>query len=364
MDIEVDRKALLAALSRIGGVVPSKHYKPILTNVKFTATSIGATLQATDMECGCRLEFGGAHVATPGSALLPLKRLQEILNKTEDASIQITRDGENLVIRGERFRFSLPTEDPDLFPEVPEFTGSDFHVFSTSHLISAVKRTVFATDVESTRYALGGVRIEFGDTPGMIATDGRRLAYQSLECEKEGNGCSSAGVLPIKVLKLIERNPSESATHLNITGSSALIRIADLTMYTRLVEGRFPRYQDVFPPDAVAKIAVKVGDMLRTVEQAAILTSDESRGVDFLFTSGLLKLSTSAEVGAANITLPIDHDGSDIAIAIDPRYLTDALRTLAPETVITLELIDGKTAVEFRTDDGYRYVAMPLTRDR
>ena len=105
--------------------------------------------------------------------------------------------------------------------------------------------------------------------------------------------------------------------------------------------------------------------MRLAVEQASIVTSDESRGVDFQFSSGVLKLiSQAADVGSSHIDLPIAYDGRPVEITFDPRYLVDALRTLDDGTPVTAELIDSKNAAVFKTPDHYTYVVMPLTRER
>jgi DNA polymerase-3 subunit beta len=93
------------------------------------------------------------------------------------------------------------------------------------------------------------------------------------------------------------------------------------------------------------------------------VTSEDSRGVDFSFGSGVLKLSCqSADVGRSQVELPIDYEGKTVEITFDPRYLIDALKTLDDTAAITAELIDAKNAAVFKTDDHYTYVVMPLTR--
>ena len=110
---------------------------------------------------------------------------------------------------------------------------------------------------------------------------------------------------------------------------------------------------------------MEAGPLLAVVEQASIVTSEDSRGVDFRFGDGLLKLtSRAADVGAADVELPIRYDGKAVEITFDPRYLTDALKTLDEAAPITAELIDHKNAAVFKTEDQYTYVVMPLTRDR
>ena len=122
----------------------------------------------------------------------------------------------------------------------------------------------------------------------------------------------------------------------------------------------------MFPAAAEVRIPFpEVEPLQLAVEQAAIVTSDESRGVDFSFGDGKLTLaSKAADVGRSTVELPIAYEGKPVEITFDPRYLTDALKTLEPEVGIHAELIDHKSAAVFRTDDGYTYVVMPLTRDR
>ena len=110
---------------------------------------------------------------------------------------------------------------------------------------------------------------------------------------------------------------------------------------------------------------MEAGSLRMAVEQASIVTSEESRGVDFQFGSGVLRLmSQSADVGSSHVELPIAYDGKAVEITFDPRYLVDALKTLDDTTAITAELIDSKNAAVFKTDDHYTYVVMPLTRER
>ena len=123
-------------------------------------------------------------------------------------------------------------------------------------------------------------------------------------------------------------------------------------IYSRLVEGRFPRYQDVFPANVEVKIPLEAGPLRLAVEQASIVTSEESRGVDFQFGAGVLKLaSQAADVGSSHVELPIAYEGKTVEITFDPRYLADALKTLDDNAAITAELIDSKNAAVFKTDD-------------
>ncbi len=373
MNVLCHRVSLLEAVNLVSGIAPARSPKPILQNLKLVCSAdAGSELLATDLEAGIRCAVMGVKVHQPGEAILPTQRINSILRATTDGELALDADAERLSIKGLHAEFELPTEDPDLFPEVPDFAASSYYVLPSSTLKRLIRRTIFAVDLESTRYALGGVLFAFGpDSLTLVGTDGRRLATAETPVEQEGPSLPQDRphpVIPAKALKLLERNlaDDDSPVHLAIQDTTAaLVRTGRAVLYTRLLEGRYPRYQDVFPNEPTSRVIVDVEPLLSVVEQAAIVTDDESRGVDFQFGEGMLRLSSkAAEKGRSRIELPIAFDDKPIEVTFDPRYLIEALKNLDSDMPITIELIDSKTAAVFRTDDGYTYVVMPLTRDR
>jgi DNA polymerase-3 subunit beta len=356
----------------VSGVVPLRSPKPIIQNVKLVADADeGSVLMGTDLEVGIRHQVLGVKVERPGSVILPTAQMGSILRTSADVELVVETDDEHLLVRGLHSDFTLPIDDVSAFPEVPDFDATSYYVVAASDLKKLIRRTIFATDVESTRYALGGVLVELApESIAMVGTDGRRLARMSTAADSGNNPPLPSGspVIPVKALKLIERNLADDdpPVHLTIqSGSAVLMRTESAVIHSRLVEGRFPRYQDVFPAKVEVKIPLEIGSFRTAVEQAAIVTSEESRGVDFKFGSGVLRLtSQSADVGRSYVELPIAYEGKPVEITFDPRYLIDALRTLDDATAITAELIDAKNAAVFKTDDQYTYVVMPLTRER
>ena len=368
-----DREELLGAFGMVSGVVPARSPKPILQNIKLVADpDEGSILMATDLEVGIRHRVLGMKVESAGAVILPTQRISSILRTSNDEELALETEGDQLVVRGLHSEFKLPSDDPDLYPEVPDFAATSYHEVAAADLRKLIRRTMFATDTESTRYALGGVLVELtADSITMVGTDGRRLAKMSAPAEAKNGAVAPTGnpVVPVKALKLIERNLADDdpPVHLYIqSGAAILVRTDRAVIYSRLVEGRFPRYQDVFPTNVEVKVHfAEVSPLRLAVEQASIVTSEESRGVDFQFGNGVLKLSSqAADVGSSHIDLPISYDGKVVEITFDPRYLTDALRNLDDSSAITAELIDSKNAAVFKTEDQYTYVVMPLTRDR
>jgi DNA polymerase III subunit beta len=153
--------------------------------------------------------------------------------------------------------------------------------------------------------------------------------------------------------------------YLAVYPNSVLVKVGSSTIYSRLVEGRFPRYADVIPSAGGSQIDLVVSPFYSAVRQAQIVTNEESRGVDFTFENGTLRLtSVATDIGQSKVEMPISYDGPSITITFDPRYLADFLRILDASTSVKLQLTDGESAAVLRTDDGYTYVIMPLARDR
>lgn len=370
MKVTCDREALLAAFQTAAAVVPSRSPKPILQNIKLEVSDQGAILLATDLEIGIRIQAAGVQAQVPGSAILPLGRFGSILRESTDDNLLLESDGQGTLVRGERSEFKLPAENPQEFPAVADFNETAFHELSARLLRELIRRTIFATDNESSRYALGGVLLEMeADKITAVGTDGRRLAKMEVPARSVGGHQSgdSMTIVPTKAMQLIEKAVSDGDAEIQIAAraNEVLVRSPRATIYARLVEGRFPKWRDVFPQrTGVSKIELTVGPLHSAVRQAAIITSDESRGIDFTFQAGSLVLSgRAAEVGQSRVELPIAYDGPATSITLDPRYVSDFLRVLDPEKVITLELKDAESAAVCTTDDGYGYVIMPLARD-
>jgi DNA polymerase-3 subunit beta len=370
MKVRCTREPLLAALQSASVVVPARSPKPVLTNVKLEATQGSAVLSATDLEVGIRTEIEGVETSAPGAVLLPSGRLSAIVRESSPGTVfDIHSDGTATVVKAPRSEFRLPAEDPLEFPSVATFPAEPCFEISTPLMRELVRRTVFATDNESSRFALGGVLLELTSTAvTAVGTDGRRLAkMEGPAASVNGTPADVQPIVPARAMQLVERclGNADTPIHLAVRPSEILVKTGPTTISARLVEGRFPRWRDVFPerPDAV-RVSLVAGPFLAAVRQAAIVTSEQSKGVDFAFQRGALVLSgRSAESGESRIELPIDHHGADVKIKMDPRFVSDFLRVLDGGANVSVELTDAQSACVCRTEDGYGYVIMPLAAD-
>ncbi len=370
MKITFDREQFLAAFQTAAAVAPRNSPKPILSNVKLEVNDQGGVLLATDLEVGVRMNVEGIETERPGAAVLPVARFGSILRECNDERLTLEADSQGAVVRGARSEFNLPGADPGEFPTFAPFSEEKYHEVPARLLRELIRRTVFAADVDTGRFALQGVLVEMDEKSIItVATDSRRLAKMEGPANSV-NGHSNKGmmtIVPARAMQLIERAVADGDAEVQIAARSndILVRSPRATITSRLVEGRFPKWRDVFPvrPKAV-KIELTVGPIFQALRQAAIVTDQESQGVDFTFAEGTLVLSgRAAEIGRSRIETPIPYDGPKVELTLNHKYVADFFKVLDPEKTFTVEVVDADSAALFTTDDGYAYVVMPLSRE-
>lgn len=364
--ITVNRKALDAAFRVVSGAAPSRSPRPIIQNVLLRVDDDGnASVFATDLEVSVLRTVGAVEGSTGFAMVLNPQRLGPILATTRDDSLAFECDGDRITISGESCSFTLACEDPRLFPVQDDEAATSVMRLDAAELKRAIRRTGYAVDLESTRYALSGVILDRDDSRWvMIGTDGRRLAKQVISPEIIGDASAFEGrpVIPAKAIRLVERSLDEGTVDFTTDGRTCRFDLGETRIWSRLVEGRYPRWQDAIPQGFVTRVPLASADLLAVVQQAKIVTSEESKGVDFTLTSDRLSLATTAaDVGASKIEMACEASGPDQVFALDPDYLVDALKSLDGAEV-RLEVVDKKTGVSLKAEDGFQLIVMPLTR--
>lgn len=368
MKLDCNRALLAAACSAASSVIPNKPIQPLLGNILLTVTEGTATLTATDSEVTLVHSVSDVTADGDGKLLLPAKRVSEILKEMRDERVNVVTDKNTIRLRGDFSEFKLPIADPAEFPSNPIFVPERCIEVSGSMLRTMIRRTVFATDPDSGRYALGGVLFDVSDVLRLAATDGRRMSVISAPCTKKGywTAGSVKSVVPPKALSLLGKTVPESNELVSVAllETSAIFATEKTKIWTRLVEGRFPAYLDVIPKEFDLSIDLLAGGLHSIVRQAVILTSEESRGVDFEFSKGKLTLrSQAADVGASEIKMPVSYEGDEVSIRLDPRFVSDFINCLAPETSVTLRMTDEDNPMTLATSDGSLYLIVPIVRE-
>lgn len=367
MHLSCNRLKLSNAFSLASQAAPSRSPKPILTNVRLDVEANGTgRLTATDMEIGLVVQLDDLEVKEAGAVLLPSKLLGSLIRESTDDVLTLRTDKVSLKVGGQRSNYKLSCANPDEFPLVQIPPTDKHHRLSAGLLSAMLRRTVFAADVESSRFALGGVLLELSESRAVaVGTDGRRLAkMEGSAVSVNGHTTEIQTIVPVGSVKIIERLLSDADAEVKLVCGSTNVAVftPNATLITRLVEGRYPRWKDVIPTlQAPLRLQVPTDPLTAAIRQCAITTSDTSRGMDFQFGNGQLRLvAETAEVGESKIELPLEGVTRSVSTSLDYRYVLDFLRNAGESC--QLELVDDASATLFSTADGYQYVVMPLAR--
>jgi DNA polymerase III subunit beta len=368
MLIQCKRDGLLSACQLVQVAAASRTTKPILSNVKAIAEEDRLTLIATDLEIGIRYELRGVDVEQGGEAIMNVGRLVSILRESQDGNLSIDADERRCKVHTSSSEYEMASEDPADFPDLPIFADSKFVEVTAEVLASMIRRTVFAAAKQDTKFAITGILWEVEDNKlRLVATDTKRLALTvgdvTVHGDLETKGQSH--LVPTKAMALLDRTLAEGdkqqTIRVSLRANEALFQTEKSTIYTRLVEGRYPPYRDIIPKKAIAKIPLIVEPFMAAVRQAAIMTDDETKKVAFSFAPGKLTLQAQgSKTGRSKVETRIEHQGGTIDINFDPQFLVEMLRVLDPAEVLMLDLVDGNKPALFRSGEDYLYLVMPL----
>jgi DNA polymerase-3 subunit beta len=367
MKVICNKNLLLKAFQAVSSVVPTKSSMPVLQNIKLTADEKTLFLSATDFEVGIQYPIP-AEVKENGSVIIPDHRLGGILRETTDEEITIETNEGVVNLQTKTSKYKIMCMDISEYPDFPVFNEKKSISINSKGLREMVRKTTFATSQEITRYALTGLLMEIKKKEvRMVASDGKRLAYIKRRSEQNLDNEIKVIISP-KSLNLLERTIENEDQILKIeideTQCKILIPQKDskgIFLFSRLIEGAFPDYENVIPTDSDKKIEISAQELLLAMRQVALVTTDKFKATQITFDNNKMSLLTrTQDVGEADIKIPIKYSGEPFKITFNPEFFIDALRVVGNEE-ITLGLKDKTSPAVIKQGKDYIYLVMPLT---
>jgi DNA polymerase-3 subunit beta len=365
MKLNFNRAALADALGILTTVVPSRTPKPILRCVQIVADKKGVRICATDLEVGINYAVSEVKVEEPGEVVVPADRLAAVVRESVDEVLLLQADQGACKIEGADSHFTIYGQEQGQYPTVPTLEAQADIEIALSNLQSGIKQCLFATAKESTRYALNGVLWEIkAKKLSLVATDGRRLARcrVNLASAPSDQVAKAKIIVPAKTMALLDRigGGEKDVVAVKLVDNQILFGCANVVISSNLVEGNFPKYEDIIPADYDKKLTLPTEAVLSAVRRSALLTSEESRGIKLSIGKGNLMFSGRApETGDAQINMPVDYKGEPIEIGFNPQFLIDALRVIQA-TEFELELGQADRPGLIKSGANFLYVLMPI----
>jgi len=365
MKVNFNRAALSEALGLLTSVVPARTPKPILRCVRITAAEKQVKICATDLEIGINYSVSEVQVEEDGEIVVPADRLAAIVRESAEEVLVVEAEEGVCKIKGADSHFTIYGQEADQYPAVPDFDGDADIEISLSNLQAGIEQCLFAAAKESTRYALNGVLWEIkGKKLLLVATDGRRLARVRVNLASAANKKVEEAkiIVPAKTMSLLDRigSSEKDVVSVKLVNNQILISCANVVISSNLVEGNFPKYEDIIPTDYDKKLSLSTEATSSAVRRSALLTSEESRGIKLSIGKETLVFSCRApETGDAQVEMPISYKGEPIEIGFNPQFIVDVLRVIkAKEFEFELGQSDRPGLIKSGKD--FLYVLMPI----
>lgn len=371
MKFKINRDHFSNGLAQVLNVVGSKAAMPILSNVLIEAEKDQISLSTTNLDLGIRCKIK-AEVKEGGSVTLPVKRLATIVRELPNVDVTVDAAANHQVkIASGGSNFKIMGIGAEEFPKLPD-TGDD-KTFSLeqAELAGMLGNVAYAQSTDETRYILNGVYFNFKDGKlSLVATDGRRLALVAKEMPVPA---ASAGaiILPAKtvseLLRLLGKgdqlkiafNDRRAAFQIDTNKDNSGLTDA-IYLFSKVVEGNYPNYQQVIPKETHQRIALERELFLQCVHRAALVTSEKSNSVKIKLSANLLEITASSpDFGESHESMAIAYSGPDLQVAFNPQFIMDPLRALTKDQVF-FELKDEVSPGVFKTLESFVCVIMPV----
>ena len=337
MKFIVNSAYLLKQLSNINGVITTNPVVPILENFLFELEKGGLTVTASDLQTSMITELQ-VESKEKGSIAVPARILLDTLKNLPEQPVTFSIDEStySVEIISDNGRYKLSGENATDFPKVPSVSNDFTAEIASDVLARAVNNTIFATSNDELRPAMTGVYVNLGDkNTTFVATDGHRLVRYRRTDVKSENG--NAIIIPRKALNLLKATlPAENTdVVVNFNMANAFFRFGNIRMICRLIDERFPDYENVIPSGNNIKMTIGRNDLLGALKRISIYANKTTHQVRLKITGSELQISAEDLdfSNEANERLSCEHDGEDIEIGFNAKFLVEMLGNMDSEQI-------------------------------
>lgn len=361
MKATVSQELLSAGLRRVLNIVSTRTTLPALNNVLVECEEGSIVLTTTDLEVCIRTTLE-ANVSETGATTLPAKKFAQIIGSLPAGEICLETDDNQLTaISCLKSFFRIVGLADKEFPRDSEFSEEWGFTLPADEFKKSLAKVSYASSTDETRHVLNGILLSLrSGVLTMAATDGRRLAL--VERTLEGESLPDGDViLPPKVVAELERTmPSGGDVIVKLSESRAAFSFGATFITSKLVEGTYPNYRQVIPPEFSQSIGIPRDTFAAVLNRVSMVVTESSSSVHLRLESGVVTISaTSNEFGEAKEPVDVSYEGDLFEIAFNPVFFSDPLRHLECDELL-MQFNDEYSPVSIAGDEGFLCVVMPM----
>lgn len=376
MKIRIEKRHLLNMLAKTQNIVEKRNTMPVLINALLEASqgdNPGLKVLATDLEVSLK-DFSPAEVIEPGRIAVHAKNFFDIVKELDEGlvSLQVTENNW-IQIKQNNYFSKIVGVNAEEYPVFPVFNENDNIQIDPKLLKEMIDKTFYSVCNDERRYHLNGLFMEKKTKDGlcsfrMVATDGHRMSIidrTTVESERKPIQTPVSVIIPRKgimeIKKILDGTDMESV-RLSIEGTQLVLSLGSTVLLIRLIEGRYPNYQQLIPQQINTHIQVNREHFLSSVRRVALMANQKSKTIQLSFAAGKLEISSNnPEFGDAKEEIDVEQTGENVKIGFNAKFVTDIL-TAMTEDKIDIEFKDQNSPGILRphADSTYTCVIMPM----
>ena len=333
------KKDQIVDILQVGAAVAERRQTiPILANLKIKAEGQEVEITATDLEIQIKASSVVTKVEEEGETTVSARKMSELcrmLPPNEDLEFGVNQG--KLTVKSRNFHADFATLSASDFPEL-EIGEQEISLKPNSNdLKRLLNKTQFCMATQDVRYYLNGLLIEINDGNLIaVATDGHRMATSSNPINYEQEEITR-NILPRKAVTELAKILRDEGDAIEVTLGSSSLRIKDKGMdfSSKLIDGKFPDYERVFPQGSPSEMLVSKEDFQSALSRASVLSNEKYRGVRLILAENNLKLmANNPEQESAEEDLKVKYEGPAMEIGFNIGYLLDVLGVIDTEEVL------------------------------
>src|SRR6195952_2112434 len=340
MKFIVSSSALLKHLQQISGVINANTVLPILEDFLFEIEKDKLTVVATDLETVMKVHLA-IEAKDAGKVCIPAKILMDSLKNIAEQPLTFTIDKNfSVEITSDNGKYKVMGENPDNFPKEPIADDANSFTMSSTALVTAINKSLFAVSNDDLRPAMTGVFFEL-DKKSLtcVATDAHRL----VKYKRTDVSCPETHtfIVPKKPLNLLKSALPDNEDELTLSYNSnhLFVKHGGTQLVCRLIDARFPDYKVVIPVDNPYKMVITRGDFQNALRRVSVFSNKSTNQVALSISGSELQLAAQ-DIDFSfegNERMACQYDGEDLQIAFNAKFLIEMLNAAeTPEIVIEL----------------------------
>lgn len=340
MNFIVSSTALQRQLSRVSGAIPNRSVLPIIENFLFEISGDSLTVSTTNLETSMQTKLT---IESRGEAVrvaIPARILTDILKALPEQPLTFVIDEDTFAIEisSDNGKYKISGEDGADFPSIPQSDNTESIQVPMHAMYKAIAKTLFAASTDEDKAALNGILFELGEHGAtFVATDAHRLVrYRRLDVTVSN---PTTFIVPQKALSLLKNSldPNENRdVTIAYNENNAFFRTDDILLVCRLIDQKYPDYQNVIPTENPNKLFIAKRELLGTLKRVNIFANKSTHQVRFALKGSELEISSQDPdfANEAREVLKCHYEGADIAIGFNAALLLDVVSNVDTEEVI------------------------------